>query len=247
MSYDHANTRGFSPSRFLVRVALKILWSIGGHGDAVDGLPRLYADDVAPHLGLLRPGDLLLLGNNGVCSHVAVYVGDGRIVHSMATEKTMRGVLGSLYDALWRPWRWLTGQMDRTGVIEEGLGAFLDRYERDTWIAIRREGLSDAQVAAGVARVRSLVGKPYDYGFEEGDDTWYCTEVAVAFLDAALHPAERPTLATREVRVPGLLSSRVIEPVALLDGDGLSVVAANAAARARYADRLDGAVVVDAD
>ena len=143
MTDHYRRTRAaFAPARFLARILLKVMWSMGGDSDAVDGLPRLWSDDVEPHLDLMQAGDFLLIGNNGVCSHCAVYVGEGRIVHSMATEKTMRGVLGSIYDALWRPWRWLTNQMDRTGVILERLGEFLDRYERDTWISLRREGLS---------------------------------------------------------------------------------------------------------
>lgn len=245
MSEDYRNSRGtWAPVRFLVRVMLKILWSVGGKGDAVDGLPRLWSADVAPHLSLMEPGDFLLMGNNGVCSHVAVYLGDGQIVHSMATEKTMRGFRGSFWDALWRPWRWLTNQMDQTGVLRESLGAFLDRYERDTWIAVRRQGLSAAQVAEGLAHVQGLVGKEYDYDFNADDDAYYCTEIVVEFLDAALHPDHRPAFATKLVRVPGLLATHVIEPVALLDADGLKVVAANGAARERYVDYLGDAVVV---
>lgn len=228
--------------RFLMKVLLKLMWSIGGHGDGVDGLPRLTSADLAQRLVDLRPGDLVLLGNSGVLSHVAVYVGDGRIVHAMATERTMRGVTGSVWDALWRPWRWLRGVMDRTGVIEEGLGEFVDRYERDTWVALRHPALDGASVARGVARVRSLVGRPYDYGFEHADDTWYCTEIAVEFLHAA-RGGERPTIPTRLVRVPGLLSSHVIEPVSLFGLAELTAVAANPAARERYATHLAAAAV----
>ena len=245
MSEDYRNTKAaFSPSRFIVRILLKILWSIGGKGDAVDGLPRLWGTDIEPHLGLLEPGDFLLIGNNGVCSHCAVYIGDGTIVHSMATEKTMRGWTGSLYDALWRPWRWLRNQMDNTGVLRERLGDFFDRYERDTWIAVRRDGLEPAQITEGVTHIEGLVGKEYDYDFDHGDDAYYCTEIVIEFLDAALHPDHRPTFATKKVRVPGLLSTHVIEPVALLDADGLQVVAANAGARVRYAEHVEDATVV---
>lgn len=228
--------------RFLMKALLKLMWSMGGHGDGVDGLPRLRSADVAQRLPNLRAGDLVLLGNNGVLSHVAVYAGDGRIVHAMATEKTMRGVTGSLWDALWRPWRWLRGVMDRTGVIEEGIGEFVDRYERDTWIALRHRALADDQIQRGVARIRTLVGRPYDYGFQHDDDTWYCSEIAVEFLHAALG-GERPRFGTRLVRVPGLLSSHVIEPVALLEGEDLAAVAANEAARVRYAAHLGEADV----
>lgn len=245
MSEDYRNSRAtFAPARFLMRILLKILWSVGGKGDVVGGLPRLWGRDIEPHLGLLEPGDILLLGNNGVCSHCAVYIGGGEIVHSMATENTMRGWRGSFWDALWRPWRWLTNQMDKTGVLREQLAGFLDRFERDTWISVRRAGLQPEQTEQALAHIRGLVGKEYDYDFNADDDAYYCTEIVVEFLDAALHPRDRPSFAARRVRVPGLLATHVIEPVALLDGEGLEVVAANAAARERYADRLGSATVV---
>ena len=221
------------------RLLLKILWSIGGAGDAIDGLPRLRGSEFRASFSKLLPGDLLLLGNNGVASHVAVYVGEGRIVHSMATEKTMRGWRGSLWDALLRPWRWLWGQRDQTGVLEESLDGFVDRFERDTWIAVRA-GFEHGERQAGIDHIRTLVGKAYDYHFEDGDDHYYCTEIAVEYLHAARPEQGRPSFDTRLVRVPGLLHSHVIEPVALLDGDGLVVVAANQAAAERYGNYLDG-------
>jgi hypothetical protein len=225
------------------RLLLKILWSIGGQGDAIDGLPRVRGPEISTHLDLFEPGDLLLLGNSGVASHVAVYVGQGSIVHSMATEKTMRGWFGSVWDALWRPWRWMRGTLDQTGVMEEPLAGFLNRFERDTWISLRAD-VDEEQRDAGILHIRSLIGKAYDYAFEADDDTYYCTEIVTEFLNAALKPSERPTFETRKVRVPGLLNTHVVEPVALLGTDKLTVIAANGAARSRYGEHLETATVV---
>ena len=225
------------------RLLLKILWSVGGQGDAIDGLPRVWGAEISTHMEIFQPGDFLLLGNSGVASHVAVYVGGGSIVHSMATEKTMRGFMGSIWDAIWRPWRWLRGTMDQTGVMEESLTGFLDRYERDTWISLRAD-VDESQRDEGIRHIRSLVGRPYDYYFEADDDTYYCTEIVVEFLNAALKPTERPRFGTRKVHVPGLLNSHVIEPVALLGTEKLRVVAANGAATTRYAEHLEAAKVV---
>ena len=232
------------PGQWLMRVLLKIMWSVGGKSDEVDGLPRLTSDDVSRAVTVLEPGDFVLLGNNGLCSHVAVYIGTGTIVHSMATEKTMRGMSGSFWDALWRPWRWFRGEMDHTGVIEETLGGFLDRYERDTWMAVRRMGLDANQIRAGIARVQGHVGKAYDYDFNADDDEYYCTELVVEYLDAALPEEERPKFETKQVRVPGLIDTHVIEPVAVLEADHMRVTAANSAAKERYADHLEHAQVV---
>lgn len=222
----------------VVRVALKVLWSIGGKRDAVDGLPRLTSARIGPLVDAVRPGDLVLLGNNGVLTHIAVYVGDGALIHAMATEKTMRGWSGSVRDALGRA---LGTREAHVGVLREPLAGFVDRYERDTWVLVRATDVGPEQVARGLAAIEGLVGKPYDYGFSVGNEAWYCTEVALAYLEAA-RGAKVP-LATRPVRVPMLLDAQVIEPVAVFDAPNVAVVAANEAARSNYADRLAGVPV----
>lgn len=218
--------RAFEALRTLIlRGFLKVAWAVGGASDAVDGLPRLEGPAVDELLGVLRPGDLVLLGNNGGLSHVAVAVGGGDIVHAMATEQTMRGWFGSLRDALARLLRTTERNV---GVLREPLAGFLARYERDTWVVLRARGLTDEGAAKGLARIGGLVGLPYDYGFKIDNEAWYCTEIAVAFLEAAL--GEAPALQPRRVRVPLLLDEAVLEPVALLLADGLEVVGSNAAA-----------------
>jgi hypothetical protein len=219
---------------FLLRIVLKIGWSVGGTGDAVDGLPRLSSRDLEPLLVALGPGDFVLLGNNGLLSHVAVHVGERRIVHAMATEKTMRGWLGSLVDAFWR----MFGVREpNVGVVEEGLVGFLERFERDTWVLVRHPTLTAEERDRGLAHVRALVGRPYDYGFRDANEALYCTEIVIEFLRAALG-ARAPVLATRRARVPLLLDEQVVEPVAVLDHPDLRVVAGNDAARRNYAKQL---------
>lgn len=46
---------------------------------------------VPPYVDALEPGDLMLFeGNNGVISHVALYAGDGRILHSSSSGNGVR-------------------------------------------------------------------------------------------------------------------------------------------------------------
>lgn len=242
---DPGSSDASGPIKWLMRALIKLSWAVGGKRETSSGFRRLAGADVTRHLEAVSTGDFLLMGNDGVCSHVAVHVGDGVIVHSMATEKTMRGWVGSVVDTLTRPWRWALGQRENTGVIEEPLASFLDRYERDTWVAVRRIGLGKDQIARGVARVRALVGKAYDYDFSSNDDEYYCTEIVVEFLDAALHPETSPKLEARRVQVPGLLDTWVIEPVALFEADQMAVVAASTSAKARYGQHLGDAELFD--
>jgi hypothetical protein len=219
---------------WLLRVLLKIMWSVGGKEDRIDGLPRLTSASCAQLLEPLQPGDFVLLGNNGLLTHVAVYVGQGDIVHAMATEKTMRGWLGSLWDAIRR----LFGTDERlVGVVREPLGAFLDRYERDTLVAVRVPSLTEETRARGLSRVAALVGQPYDYGFRSGNDSWYCTELVQLFLDEVLGEGAA-AIPPKRVKVPLLLDEDVIEPEGVLRVPGLHVVLANDAAKLRYAERL---------
>ena len=215
----------------VLRFLLKIMWSIGGHTDHVDGMPRVYGADFRPVLDGMRPGDVVLLGNNGVLTHIGMHVGEGSLVHSMATEKTMRGWLGSLWDALLRLIR---HEGSRTGVVEEPLLGFLDRFERDTWVILRHPSVDDDAAQRGITHIRGLLGKSYDYDFSPDDDEYYCTEIVDEFLRAAL--GERaPRFATTHHKVPMLLDQHVLEPVAVLKHADMEVVAANSAATVSYA------------
>ncbi|MFT4625678.1 MAG: hypothetical protein ACI8PZ_004349 [Myxococcota bacterium] len=225
--------------RWLLKFMLKLSWSVGGAPDHIDGLPRLTATDIDALVPLLEPGDLVLIGNEGSLSHIAVHVGGGEIVHAMATEQTMRGMAGSLWDALKRPLRWLWGIVDHAGVLQETLAQFVERFERDTYVVLRPSASPDGR-ARGLAHVRSLVGKGYDYTFTPGDGDYYCTEVALDYVEVATGTA--PAVTTTAVRVPGLLNAEVIEPMALLDI--VAPVLANEAARSRFADRLGDARVL---
>ena len=226
--------------KFILKFVLKIMWSIGGAVDGIDGLPRVRGDDIRGALPHFRPGDFILVGNNGGLSHIMLYVDVDRVVHSMATEKTMRGTFGSLWDALRRPVWWTFGLKEETGVIEETMTGFLDRYERDTWIVLRQEGLTEAQVQSGITHARSLVGKRYDYDFSAGDDEYYCTEIIVEFLEAA---GVEAVFETRRVVVPMLLDAQVIEPVALFKVDGVRAVLANDAATQSWSEVLGEASI----
>lgn len=222
---------------WLLRILLKIGWSVGA---APDAHARLHGADAARFLPHLAPGDFVLLGNAGGLSHVAVHVGGGELVHAMATEKTGRGWWGALKDAIDR----LLGRPDAfVGVIRETLAHFLDRFERDTVVVVRPPAVPDGDRDRALAHLASLVGRPYDYGFRRHNAAFYCTELVEEYLRAALGD-RAPSLRHTRHRVPLLLDEDVIEPNAVLDAEGLTPIAATPSAFAGHAARLGAAARV---
>jgi hypothetical protein len=226
--------------RVVARFWLRIAWSVGGLDDVGDGLPRITSDDVRPILARMVPGDVVLMGNNGLLSHVAVYAGDGRIVHAMATGKTMRGWIRAVLDAFVRLVRWK--EEDHVGVLEEPLTSFVDRFERDTIVVVRHRGMTEDGIRRGIAHLRTLLGRPYDYLFARRDEAFYCTELVEELWEEGIGPTFT-RIQGRRARVPLLLDREVIEPAAILHHPDVDVVVANEAARVRYADLLGRALV----
>ena len=220
--------------KLLLRTLLKLSWSRGTPRIAT--APPLDGDVIADLIPHLEPGDALLLGSAASLSHIAVYTGGGRILHSVATEKTMRGFSGSFWDALFRPFRWLFGEQELTGVIDEGLVEFVERFERHSVIGLRWEGLPLEARLAAIGHARTLVGKPYDYDFTVGDDEYYCTEIVMEVFERAA--GRPPTVEGRPLKIPFLLETLVVEPISLLSSPDLRPVVANAAAKALESEAL---------
>lgn len=220
-------------TRWIMRQLVKLSWSVGA---PADDYPRVIGAEMEQLTGRLTPGDLILMGNGGTLSHAGLYLGNGELIHSMATDQTGRGILGSAQDALTRPFHGLTGYEEQTGVIREPLSGFFDRFERDAYAVLRREGLKQQQIETGLKAVIRLVGKPYDYDFSPGDDEYYCSELVVLFLESA--EGHCPEFDTVPVEVPGFLRGRAVEPIAFLMSGYFAVILANDAARDRYREWL---------
>lgn len=228
-------------SKFILRFILKYSWSQGAK--APKGVPRLTGEEMRAVTSKMAAGDCLLIGGATSLSHVAVYVGDGVIIHSVGTEKTMRGRFGSFIDALIRPFRWLMGQRDVAGVIEERLDDFVERFERHSYVGLRWDALKPEGVQAGIDHIRGLVGKPYDYDFNLGDDEYYCTEIAMEFLQRA--GGELPRIDTRIVHIPLLMKEEVVDPDALLKSTDLRPTVCNQAALTHYEALLTDVPMLD--
>jgi len=222
--------------RRLLQGIIKIIWTMGGKKDKADGIPRIYGEDVQALLPTLQSGDIILNGNNGGLSHLAMYAGDGVIIHSMATHETMRGLGGAIWDSFKRCFG-CGPKVENTGVLKETLADFLDRFERDTYVVVRRNDLTEAQRGLGVARMNELVGKTYDYDFSAGDDAYYCTEIALEFLDAAFETEDSTIFATT-LHNYGIFKTNGIEPVNVLEHGNFTPIAASKSADINFAPYL---------
>ncbi len=227
-------------------------WGRGGDPDSVDGIPRVLGEEIRRDLlPELKTGDVILCGNNGGLTHSAVYVGDGEIIHTMATEKTMRGTGGRLLDLLSVPVdraRERAGEKPRLqGVIREKVDDFFERYERDTYVIMRSDQLDPGKAERGVQRLEELVGKGYDFDFAPGNDAYYCTELVGEFFNAGLG-AQAPRVGSAPVEVPLMLHREaVVDPKDYLVSPDLKPALANKAARIHFVDQLGAATIVGSD
>lgn len=208
-----------------------------------DGIPRLRGADIRrdllPHL---KPGDTILCGNAGGVSHAMVYVGNGKIIHSMASKETTRTVGERVMDTLRAPTDMVAETLGRReskqGVILESVDQFFERFERDTYVVLRAPNLTPEKTQKGLEKIAGLLGKEYDWDFVPGNDAYYCTEVVSEFYRAALGD-EAPRIGGRPVHVPLLLDREaVVDPLDVLASPDLAPVLYTASAETKFKERL---------
>lgn len=123
-----------------------------------DNVPPVTDAEMQQLIARLQPGDVILCGNDGSFVHAAYYLGQGQIVHALATQPDKPN---GFY-----------------GVVKEHLINYTRRSERDTFVVLRPKGISarDANQAAQFALAQQ--GKTYDTLFLlHAGDRFYCTEL----------------------------------------------------------------------
>ncbi len=222
-------------------------FGLGGASDAIDGLPRLTGaqirQEMLPHL---LPGDVILSGNNGGISHVMMAIGGGLMIHSMATEKTMRGHRGRIIDVVTAPAERVAEALGvkqrRQGVLLEAVDGFFDRFERDCYVIMRSPLLREQETQAGIARLKSLLGKPYDWDFAPGNEAYYCSELVGEFFRAALGPRAPRIGASKQNLVPVVFEREgLVDPLDVLKSPDLKIVLWNEAALSKHRALLEQA------
>ncbi len=151
----------------------------------------------------LKPGDIILSGNDDSFVHGIVHQGDDDIVHALAQEAPgrARNVADWLFDGLSKAARWFPlprswreglsmyfkamprSSQEGLGVVHEKLDTYFARAHRDNAVIMRKPGLSAEDLAAMRSYALAQAGKKYDYGFATFDDArQYCTELVAAVL-----------------------------------------------------------------
>lgn len=124
------------------------------HGKT-DTIPRINAEQIAKLQSVLKPGDLILCGNDDSFIHAILHIGNGEIVHSLASKD---------------PKFW--------GVVNEPLTSYLKRAERDKFVVLRYKDLDTKDFAKVATYAKAQVGKPYDTLFLiNSESKFYCTEL----------------------------------------------------------------------
>lgn len=133
--------------------------------DAVDTLPRINDQQSDQLINALKPGDIILCGNDSSFIHAIVYEGNGIIIHS----------LGSSNPKYW-------------GVVRENIKTYFARSERDKFVALRAKNTTPDDINKEIAFAKKQIGKAYDSMFLiNDDDKFYCTELAFRALLAMDH------------------------------------------------------------
>ncbi|MGV3522659.1 MAG: YiiX/YebB-like N1pC/P60 family cysteine hydrolase [Candidatus Sericytochromatia bacterium] len=123
-----------------------------------DNVPPISSAELQGLLQKMQPGDVILCGNDKSFVHGALYLGQGQIVHALATQPDMPNAF--------------------RGVVQESLSTYLQRSERDTFVVLRARSMNPADFQRVQAFARQQVGKGYDSLFlNASDERFYCTEL----------------------------------------------------------------------
>ncbi len=181
---DQHATSFESTAQQKVRKALTwFSWGMGG----VAAKERIAGETMEEEMRTAKPGDILLCGGGGALTHVALYLGEGQILHSMATSINGRSFGERVMDTLE-----IVSGLDITradsykiGVIRESVKDFFNRFERDSFAIMRPTKLSNDRVKRGLEKVKKLEGQSYDYDFVPQNEAFYCSEIITEFMHAA--------------------------------------------------------------
>lgn len=155
-----------------------------------DKIPAIEKKELDNLTSKLKPGDIIMTGNNGSFIHGIVFVGQDKelqtkleqkwhlapgtldkehmIIHSLAADHAAEMELDG---------QKFTQPPGGTGVIIDTIERYTGRNPRDVMIAVEVKGATEADRKAVIAEGKKMLGRGYDNGFNTFDDRdIYCTE-----------------------------------------------------------------------
>lgn len=155
-----------------------------------DSNPPIESKEINNLTSKLKPGDIIMTGNNGSFIHGIIFVGKDKDLQAQLEKK----------------WNLAPGTLDKehmimhslaadhgadmeldgkkfhqppggTGVIIDTIERYTGRNPRDVMIAVEVNGATEADRKSVIAEGKKMIGRGYDNGFNTFDDRdIYCTE-----------------------------------------------------------------------
>lgn len=123
-----------------------------------DSTPRINEQEIQELKSKLKPGDLILCGNNSSFIHAILYFGNDTIIHALATK--------------------VKGSQKFMGTVKETLTEYLARGERDKFVVLRYKNFDPNELSKVYDFASKQIGKSYDTLFLLNSDMrFYCTEL----------------------------------------------------------------------
>jgi len=168
-----------------------------------DSMPSIDKKELNNMKSHIKPGDIILNGNDGSFIHGIMYVGkdeklqaqlekdwkmpkgslkdEGLIIHALVKDSDTEVEINGKKEII---------KASGSGVHVDTIERFILRHPRDVMLAVSVKDASDQDRQSAVNAAKSFVGKPYDRSFNTYDDSeMYCTETVMkAWLNSSNPP-----------------------------------------------------------
>ncbi|MBC7475790.1 MAG: hypothetical protein H7263_16020 [Candidatus Sericytochromatia bacterium] len=212
----------------------KIVDKMMGLSSPSDSLPPIDKKELNNLKSHIKPGDILLNGNDGSFIHGILYVGkdeklqeqlekkwnlpkgalkdEGMIIHSLVIDEDKKINVDGKEQTI---------KAGGTGVIIDTIERFTERHPRDVMVAVSVKGSSDQDRQSAINTAKTFVGKAYDRGFNTSDDKeMYCTETVMKAWMGSSNPPKFNTQLNPLIPFPEVALNKLPEKIAKRLQDG---------------------------
>lgn len=206
---------------------------MGGAGPT-DNLPPIDKKELDNMKSHIKPGDIILNGNDGSFIHGILYVGkdsklqdqlekdwglskgalkdEGLIIHSLIIDEEKEVEVNGKKEKI---------KPSGAGVHVDTIERFLLRHPRDVMLAVSPKDVSDKDRQSAVDAGKKLVGKGYDKSFNTYDDSeMYCTETVMKAWQNSSKPQKFNTQLHPLISYPDFILKKLPEKIAKSLQDG---------------------------